>query len=76
MDYGAANHGRIFHEYLGEVIIKMDGMEKQRWDVAQLFKDVEVTDPHNRGEQLLNKWKEWKVDAAEKRKLLGLRVLE
>jgi len=53
--------------------VRKDGEEIHRYDSTQLFEKVKFKDPFGRKEDVFDQWKE---DMTEKRKTIGLRVIQ
>ncbi|KAF2106545.1 hypothetical protein BDV96DRAFT_329989 [Lophiotrema nucula] len=66
--------GNMFHEHLDEVVVRLDGKECKRYDVAKMFQELEFGPNAFTADR--GAFEAWKAMATQKRKKSGLRVLE
>ena len=71
LNYEWFNYGQILYEHLDEIVLCKDGVEIERWDVAERLKNV-VPESHLSREKLA----EYKEEAWALRRARGLKVLD
>ncbi|KAF2269520.1 hypothetical protein CC78DRAFT_281919 [Lojkania enalia] len=65
-------YGNMFYEHLDEIVIRKDGEECTRYDIARMFNELEFTNNcWTRSETIFNNWKR---RAVSRRMELGLKV--